>query len=53
MSFFDIVFNEHSLGVSLDEFRRRMAKLVRHEQGGFFVPEIGDRDLANWTVIYP
>jgi len=50
-SVLNAVFNYHAPCVAANEFGRRGLKLVRQEQCRFFVAQVDNGQLANWSFV--
>src|SRR5215475_567599 len=47
----DAVFNHHAFGIAFDERRGGTTYLIGQKEGRLFMAQVGDRQLANGTVI--
>jgi len=46
----DVVLDQHPLGVAADEVACRTGQLVRQQQGGFLMPQVGDGQLTERAI---
>jgi hypothetical protein len=50
-SILDVVLDEHPPGIAANELSRCLAQVVGQQEGGFFVTQVGDGQLANGAVV--